>query len=66
MRITARAKSRGVMGDRRVSPKRKGNVLSSCVTPASMNARETMAVTEKQEEMFQVSEKQPGTNNRQS
>ena len=32
-----------VMGDRRISCKRKGNVLSSCVTPAFMNALETMA-----------------------
>ena len=53
-----------MMGDRRVSRKRKGNVLSSCVTPAYMNARETMALTEKQQDKVQICEKQPGKNNR--
>ena len=68
MRITAGAnvwrKVEGVMGDRRTSCKRKGNVLSSCVTPAHMNALETLALTEKQQEKVQVCEKQPGNNNR--
>ncbi len=54
----------GVTGDRRISRKRKGNVLSSCATPAYMNALETMALTEKQQEKVQVCEKQPGKNNR--
>ena len=38
-------------------------MLSSCVIPAYMNALETMALTEKQQEE-QVCEKQPGKNNR--
>ena len=42
-------KIEGVMGeiDVRISLKRKGNILSSCVTPAYMNALETMALIEK-------------------
>ena len=44
------------MGDRRLSRKRKVNVLSSCVTPAYMNALETMALTEKQHEKVHVRE----------
>ena len=54
MRITAGANScrkvEGVIGFRRISHKRKGNVLSSCVNPAYMNTLETMALTEKQQE----------------
>ena len=42
MRITA---VEGVVGDSRMSRKRKGNVLSSGITPAYMNAVETMALT---------------------
>ena len=53
MRITAGAnawrKVEGMMGDRRIS--RKRNMLSSCVTPAYMNALETMALTEKQQKV---------------
>ena len=58
MRITAGANwtVEGVMGDRRISYKRKGNVLSSCVTSVYMNALETMALTEKQQEKVQVCE----------
>ena len=67
MRITARAnawrKFERVMGDRRVSRKRKGNVLISYVTQAHMNALETVALTEKQQQKVQVCEKQPGENN---
>ena len=37
----------GGTGHRRISGKRKGNVLSSCVTPAYMIALETTAPTEK-------------------
>ena len=37
-------------GDRCISHKRKGNVFISCVTPAYMNALETTALTEKQQE----------------
>ena len=44
------------MGDRRISRKLKRNVLSSCVTPAYMNALETMATTEKQQGKVQVCE----------
>ena len=48
------------MGDRRITRKRKRNVLSSCVTPVYMNAR-----TEKQLEKVQVcTQEQPGKNNR--
>ena len=54
MRITAGAnawrKVEGVMGDIDASYKRKGNVLSSCVTTEYMNALPTMALTEKQQE----------------
>ena len=45
-----------IVGDRRNSRKVKGNVLSSCVTPAYMNAIETMTLTDKQEEKVQVYE----------
>ena len=41
----------------------KGNVLSSFVTPAYMNALETMVPTDKQQK-FQVCEKLSGDNNR--
>ena len=43
--------SRRVTADRPMSRIRKGNVLSSCVTPAYMNAPETVALTEKQQEV---------------
>ena len=39
------------------------NVLSSCVTPAYMNALKTMALIEKQQEKVQVCETQSGKNN---
>ena len=55
-----------MVGDRRTSRKRRGNVLSSCVTPAYMNALETMTLTEKQHEKVQVCKKQSGKNNRES
>ena len=51
-------------GNRRISRKRKGNVLSSCVTQAHMSALETLTLTKKQQEKVQVCEKQPGKNNR--
>ena len=42
MRITTGAntwkKVEGMMGDRRISRKSKGNVLSSCVSPVYMDA----------------------------
>ena len=50
------------MGNRRISRKGKGNVLSLCVTSAYVNALETMALTEKQQEKVQVCEKQSGKN----
>ena len=56
MGITAGAnawrKVEGMVGDRRISRKRKGNVLSSCVTPA---------LTEKQQKV-QICKIQPGKN----
>ena len=48
-----------VLGDRPNSCKRKGNVLSSCVTPTYMNeleGRDATTLTEKQEEKVQVCE----------
>ena len=51
-------------GDRHISCKRKGNVLSSCVTLAYVNALEMLALREKQQEKVQFCEKQPGKNNR--
>ena len=50
------------MGDRCITCKRKGNMLSSYVTPAYMNALETMALTEKQQKKAQVYEKKSGKN----
>ena len=65
MKITAGANAwRKVIGltrDRRISSKGKGNVLSSCVTPAYINALEVMALVEK--EQVQVCEKQLSKNN---
>ena len=52
------------MGNRRVSRKLKGKLLSSCVSRVCMNALETVALTDKQQEKIQVCEKQPGKNNR--
>ena len=61
MRITAGTSAwkevEGVMEDRRISHKRKGNPLSSCITPTYTNALDTRAVTEKQQEKVQVCEK---------
>ena len=48
----------------RRSHKRKRYLLSSCVTSTYINALETMAQTEKQQEKVQVCEEQPGKNNR--
>ena len=68
MRITAGANAwrnfEGVMGDRRLSRKCKGNVFGSCVAPEYMNAQETMAVIEKQQKKAQICEKQPGKHKR--
>ena len=69
MRNTADAnawmKVEGVMGDRRILSKLKGNLLSSYyVTPALMNALDRMALTEKQQEKVQVCETQPDKKNR--
>ena len=57
-------KVEGVMGDRRILNKLKGNVLRSCVTPALMNALDRMALRETQQEKVQVCETQPGKKNR--
>ena len=53
MSITAGGTLEGqrVMGDRRISNKREGNMLSSCVKQAYMNALETTALTEKQQKV---------------
>ena len=48
-------KVEGVMGDKRILRK-KGNMLSSCVTSAYTNVLETLALTEKQQEKVQVCE----------
>ena len=60
MRVTPGAnawkKVEGVIGVRRISQKLGNVMLSSCVTPACMNALETMALTEKQQEKVQVCE----------
>ena len=59
-RITAGAnawrKVEGVMGDRCISCKRKGKMLTSCVTPAYIYGLEMMVLTEKQQEKVQVFE----------
>ena len=61
MRIAAGAnawrKVEGVIGDGRISRKRKGNVLSLCVTSTYANGLETIALTEKQQKV-QVHEKE--------
>ena len=41
----------GVLEGRSISRKRKGNVYSSCVIPASMNAQGTMAYRTQQEKV---------------
>ena len=45
------------MGDRRISCKFIGKVISSCVSQIYMNAPETMALKEKQQEKVHVCEK---------
>ena len=49
-------KLEGVMGDRHISRKLKGNILNSCITPAYLDGLEIMAMTEKQQERLQVCE----------
>ena len=51
-----RRKVEEVMGDRHISRKLKGKVLSSCITPAYPYGLGTMAMTEKQQEKLQVCE----------
>ena len=46
----------GVMADRRVSKRLKGNVMSTCVTPACLSGTETLALTELQQQRRQVCE----------
>ena len=46
----------GLVGDRPISRKAKGNVLSSCGTSSYLNGLEAMALTEKQQEKVQVCE----------
>ena len=40
----------GVMADRRISKRRKGKVMSTCVTPACLYGTETLALTELQQQ----------------
>ena len=65
MTITAGANAwrnvEGVMEGKRTPHKRKGNVLSSYVTPASTNVLETMILTG---EVPRLRKKQRGKNNR--
>ena len=46
----------GMMGDKRISWKLKGKVLSLCITLAYLYGLETMAMAEKQQEKLQVSQ----------
>ena len=46
----------GVMADRRISKRLKGNVMSTCVTPACLCGTETLAMTELQQQRLQVCE----------
>ena len=68
MRITAGTnawkKVEGAVGDRRISRTLKGNLLSSCVTPAYIYALQTMTLTEKQQENIKVCEKKTDKKNR--
>ena len=45
-----------VMADRQISKRRKGNAMSTCVTPAGLYRTETMALTELQQHRLQVCE----------
>ena len=44
----------GVMADRRISKRLKGNVWSTCVTPACLYGTEILALTELQQQRLQV------------
>ena len=44
------------MADRRISKRLKGNVTSTCGTPACLYGTETLALTELQQQMLQVCE----------
>ena len=46
----------GVMADRRISKRLKGQVMSTCVTPAYLYGTETLALTELQQHRLQVYE----------
>ena len=46
----------GVMADRRISKRMKGNVMITCVTPACLYGTETLAMTELQQQSVQVCE----------
>ena len=46
----------GVMADRRISKRLKGKVMNTCVTPACLHGRETLAMTELQQQRLQVCE----------
>ena len=44
----------GVMGDRRISNRRKSKVMITCVTPACLYGTETLALTELQQKRLQL------------
>ena len=44
------------MSDRRISKRLKGKVMSTCVPPACMYGKETLAMTERQQQRLQVCE----------
>ena len=50
-------KVEGVIGTKRISRKRKGNVLSSFVTPAFTNALVTVALTNTQQKVMDCEKK---------
>ena len=46
----------GVMADRRISKRLKGKVMGTCVTPACLYGKETLALTEQQQQRLQMCE----------
>ena len=49
-----RRRVEGVMADRKISRKLKGNILMSCVMPAYLYGLEMVALTERQQQRLQV------------
>ena len=56
-----RAVEEGVVADRRISNRLKGNVMSACVTPACLYGTETLALTEIQQQRLQEKDQCSGT-----